>query len=83
MTKISALSAVVILSAAVATPVSAESTHHVRAYHHRNFHGAYNHLNAPFYANPQIGGRNMEDFGFSGRDRSFPGGEDPSLNPPL
>ena len=74
----------IILSAAVAAPVFAQETNvlHARAYHNRNFHGAYNHLNAPIYANPQMGeGRNIEDFGFSGRDRSYPGGEDPSLNP--
>jgi len=82
MAKLKALAAVVILSGAVATPVFAESTHHDRAYHHRNFHRAYGHLNAPFFANPQTEGRNMEDFGFSGRDLSVPGGGDPSLNPP-
>jgi hypothetical protein len=26
-------------------------------------------------------GRNLDDFGFSGRDSSRPGGEDPDLNP--
>jgi hypothetical protein len=27
------------------------------------------------------GERNLDDFGFSGRDSSRPGGEDPNLNP--
>jgi hypothetical protein len=79
MTKLKTLSAVVILSAAVATPVFAHSTHHIR-----HFRGAYNQMIGPsHYAVPSSQGeRNIEDFGFSGRDRSRPGGWDPNLNPP-
>jgi hypothetical protein len=75
MTRIVVLAAVVVLSAAVATPVFAESTHHVRAYHHRNVHAAY-HLTGRVYVAPQT---DIANFGF--HDRSYPGGEDPSLNP--
>jgi hypothetical protein len=78
MTKMKTLSAVIILSAAVATPVFAQSTHHGRS----NYRGAYNQLSGPSYAIPQTQeDRNMENFGFSGRDPSRVGGEDPSLNP--
>jgi hypothetical protein len=80
MTKMKALSAVVILSAAVATPVFAQPTHHGRSYD--QFRGSYNQLNGPSYAAPDAQARrNIEDFGFSGRDPSRVGGEDPSLNP--
>jgi hypothetical protein len=81
MTNMKALSAVVILSAAIATPAFAQGPHHhIRA--RDQFLGAYNQVNGPVYAAPDAQERrNIEDFGFSGRDRSFPGGEDPSLNP--
>ena len=78
MTNMKALSAAIILTAAVATPVFAQPPHHGRAYD--RFLGAYNRLNGPSHLTPREE-RNVEDFGFSGRDRSFPGGEDPSLNP--
>jgi hypothetical protein len=83
MTSLKTLSAVVILSAAVATPAFAHSTHHVR-HHYRDFRGSYNQLIGPsYYGVPSSQGeRNIEDFGFSGRDRSRPGGWDPNLNPP-
>jgi hypothetical protein len=76
MTKLKTLSAVVILSAAVATPVFAHSTHHIR-----HFRGSYNQMIGPsYYAVPSSRGeRNLENFEFN---RSFPGGEDPSNNPP-
>jgi hypothetical protein len=77
MTTMKTLSAAIILSAAIATPVFAQPTHHVR-----NFRGAYNQLNEPSFAIPRTEeGRNLENFGFSGRDPSRVGGEDPSLNP--
>jgi hypothetical protein len=77
MTKLKALSAVIILCTAVATPVFAQSTHHVR-----NFRGAYNRMTEPSYAIPQTQDqRNLENFGFTGRDPSRVGGEDPSLRP--
>jgi hypothetical protein len=78
MIKMKALSAVIILSAAVATPVFAKE--HGRAYD--RYRGAYNQLSGPSYAIPETqAGRNIEDFGFSGRDPSIPGGWDTSLNP--
>jgi hypothetical protein len=79
MTRMKTLSAVIILSAAVATPVFAQPGHHGRS----NYRGAYNQLNGPSYAAPGTSEeqRNIENFGFSGRDPSRVGGEDPSLRP--
>ena len=78
MTNVKALSAAIILSAAIATPVFAKE--HGRA--HDQYRGAYNQLSEPSYAIPETqAGRNIENFGFSGRDPSRVGGEDPSLNP--
>jgi hypothetical protein len=78
MTKLKTLSAVVILSAAVATPVFAQPTHHSRI-HVRHFRGAYNQMIEPYSIPRTHGGRNLENFEFN---RSFTGGEDPSNNPP-
>jgi hypothetical protein len=79
MTNMKALGAVLILSAAVATPVLAKD--HGRAY--ERYRGAYNEMTGPSYAIPETrADRNIEDFGFSGRDPSRVGGWDPSLNPP-
>jgi hypothetical protein len=77
MTKFKILSAIVILSAAIATPVFAQPTHHSRV-HVRHFRGAYNQMIEPYAIPPPQSGRNIEDFQFN---RSFPGGEDPSNNP--
>ena len=76
MFKLRTLGAVVVLFAAVATPVFAHPTHHVR-----HFRGAYNQMIGPsYYAVPSSQGeRNLENFEFN---RSFPGGADPSNNPP-
>ena len=48
------------------------------------FRGAYDQWNGSSYDAPRTPEeeRNLEDFGFSGRDPSRPGGEDPSLKPP-
>jgi hypothetical protein len=48
------------------------------------FRGAYDQWSGSSYGAPRTSEekRNLEDFGFSGRDPSRPGGEDPSLNPP-
>jgi hypothetical protein len=88
MTKMKALSAVIILSAAIAAPVFAQDAsvprpRHAQVYDHQNFRGAYNQSDAPFYAQPLTNEerRNVEDFGFSGRDPSRVGGEDPYLHP--
>ena len=87
MTKLKTLSAVAILSAAIASPVLAQDagmlgpTYHGRAYDQRNFRGAYNQLNAPFYVVPRMEeGWYIE--GFGRRDPSRVGGKSPSLNPP-
>ena len=78
MTNLKTLSAIAILTAAIATPVLAQSTHHGRALD--RYRGAYNQANGPSYATPRThGGRNLENFEFN---RSFPGGEDPDNNPP-
>jgi hypothetical protein len=75
MTK--ALSAAVFLSAALAAPVFAQEagTMGPRSYNDWNFRGAHN---GQIYRS-QVARRNQEDFGFTGRDRSRPGGWDPHL----
>ena len=89
MIKLKILSAVVILSTAIAAPVFAQDAslsrpHHVRVYDQSNFGGAYNQSNRASDAQPLTNEerRNLENFGFSGRDPSRVGGEDPSLTPP-
>jgi hypothetical protein len=78
MTNLKALGAVLLLSAVVATPAFAKE--HSRAYD--RYRGAYNQMNEPTFAMPQTqSGRNFEDFGFTGKDPSRVGGEDPSLKP--
>ena len=75
--KIKTLTAVIIFSAAVATPVVAQPTHHGRALD--RYRGAYNQVTGPSYATPRTDrGRSIENFEFN---RSFPGGEDPSDHP--
>jgi hypothetical protein len=79
MTKIKTLTALVILSTAVATPVFAKGG----TYHNETFRGAYNQMTEPSFAvAPTRAERNIQNFGFSGRDPSRVGGWDPSLNPP-
>ena len=81
MTKLKILSAIAILSAAIATPVFAESNYRVPD--DQNFRGAYNQSSALFYALPLTNEEraNVEDVGHSGRDPSRVGGEDPYLQP--
>jgi hypothetical protein len=87
MTKMKTLSVVLILSAAIATPVFAQDADvvapsHARA-HDRNYRGSYNQVNGSSYATPRTrDGSNVENFGFSARDPSRVGGQDPDLNPP-
>ena len=66
-----------------AIQVATASEHHARRAHDQwNFRDSYNQLSEPFYAIPQTrAGRNIENFGFSGRDPSRVGGWDPNLNP--
>jgi len=78
MINVKALSALLILSATVATPAFAKE--HSRAYD--RYRGAYNQMSEPSYAIPESrAARNIENFGFSGRDPSAVGGWDPALNP--
>jgi hypothetical protein len=56
------------------TPAIAQDPYFRRAYDQWN--GYYS--DAPRTLDEE---RNLEDFGFSGRDLSRPGGEDPALNP--
>jgi hypothetical protein len=83
MTKMKTLSAVIILSAAVGTPVFAQDAG-VRGlgsrYGLEPHRGAFNQLNGPLSTRTRDG-RNIENFGSGRRDPSIPGGEDPSLNP--
>jgi hypothetical protein len=99
MTKFKTIGALVILSAAVASPVFAQEavvsepaysgptysgpTYYGRAYDRQNFRGAYNQMNAPYYA-PRNSDEywNLENFGITGRDPSRVGGQSPWLNPP-
>ena len=95
MTKMKALSAVIILSAAIATPVFAQDAigsgydlkpQLVASYRvpdDQNFRGAYDQSGRIFYNRPLSNKErdNVEDFGFSGRDPSMVGGEDPYLHP--
>jgi hypothetical protein len=90
MTKMKTLSAAIIVSAAVAAPVFAQDAG-VRGpasryglEQQRGSRGAYNQLSGPSYATARAlddeDKRDMDNFGFSGRDPSVPGGKDSSLN---
>jgi hypothetical protein len=77
MTKTKILTAVVLLSTAVAAPAFAKAR-----VHHQSFRNSYNQVIEPSYAAPgSLSERNLENFGISGRDPSRVGGFDPSLNP--
>ena len=61
---------------------AASERHARKAYGPSDFRHSYNQLSEPFYAAPQTRSqRNIENFGFSGRDPSRVGGWDPNLNP--
>jgi hypothetical protein len=78
MTNMKTLSAVIILATAIATPAFAKEQSHAQD----RYRGAYNQMTEPSLAVPATqAGRNIENFGFSGRDPSRVGGWDPSLNP--
>jgi hypothetical protein len=92
MIKMKALAAAIILSAAVATPVFARDAgapgnryglEPQPVANYPNFRGAYNQSGASFDARPLTNEerRNVENFGFSGRDPSRVGGEDAWLHP--
>jgi hypothetical protein len=78
MIKLKILSAVVILSTAIAAPVFAQDAgpsrpHRAPVYDQSNFGGAYDRSNEAFDAQPLTNEerRNLEDFGFSGRWRTL------------
>jgi hypothetical protein len=91
MIKMKALGAAIILAAAVATPVFAQNAgaigpgnrYGLESQPVTNYRGAYNQSGAPIYARPLTNEerRNLENFGFSGRDPSRVGGEDAWLHP--
>ena len=90
MNKMKMIGAAVILSATVATPVLAQDvgTYGAAPYagparHSQTFYRSYNQMNSDFLS-PQNNDeyRNLQNFGFTGRDPSRVGGESPSLNPP-
>jgi hypothetical protein len=63
-----------------AIQVATASERHARRAHDLwDFRGSYNQLNEPSRETQER--RNIENFGFSGRDPSRPGGWDPNLNP--
>ena len=92
MTKIRLVSALLILTAITAAPALAQDAgalrpghsmkhhHHARP-HNQHYRGAYNQSYRQTDPDPELQ-RNIENFGFSGRDPSRIGGVDPSLNPP-
>ena len=70
--------AVMILSTAVATPGFAKDGGH----HYQDFPGAYKSMtNSSFDVGQARAERNIQNFGFSGRDRSYPGWWDANLAP--
>jgi hypothetical protein len=78
-TVLTTLGALLIIVSAI--PMATASERHSRRAHDRwDFRGSYNQLNGPSYDEMQER-RNIENFGFSGRDPSRPGGWDTSLNP--
>ena len=84
------LSAVLILTAITAAPALAQDAgvlrpgHSVKHHHHvrhsQHFRGAYNQSYRQTDPDPEFQ-RNIDNFGFSGRDPSRIGGADPDLNP--
>jgi hypothetical protein len=73
MRKIVLTALVTSLVAASTIQMASATERHVHKTY-RDFRGAYNQVNMP-------APRNIENFGFGGRDPSRVGGEDPSLNP--
>jgi hypothetical protein len=74
---ISTFGVALILSAAIASPVFAQGST-VRPYHARAYGQQLNGDYAPQTPEEM---RNLENFGFSGRDPSRVGGENPNLTP--
>jgi hypothetical protein len=72
-----------LLISGLAVQMATASEHHgSKAYFGRDYNrsvlrGAYNQSNGPIYVAP----RTPDGFGFGGRDPSWVGGQDPTLNP--
>ena len=88
MTKLKMLTTISVLISAIAGPAFAQDAgvpvpkHHGRTHELRDFRGVYNQVNGPLYSTPRTLDRSdINAFGFGGRDPSWVGGEDPSLNP--
>ncbi len=71
-----------LLISGMAVQMAAASEHHrSKAYFGRDlsdFRGTYNLVNGPIYVTPRA---DADSFDFRGRDPSWVGGKDPSLNP--
>jgi hypothetical protein len=89
MSKLKTLSAVLIVSAAIATPVFAQDagpvepgSHHGQRYGRSHYRAAYNQAPGSSDAAPLTNEekRNLEDFGWTGRDPSRVGGMFPYFN---
>jgi hypothetical protein len=80
-TVITILGASLITLSAISRATASER-HARRGYHQWSYCGSYDQLSGSSYAIPETrGGRNIENFDFSGRDPSRVGGWDPNLNP--
>ena len=90
MTKLKTLTAISVLISVIAGPAFAQDAgmpgpkHHGRAHELRDYRGVYNRVDGP-YATPRtprmLDRPDTNGFGFGGRDPSWVGGKDPSLNP--
>jgi hypothetical protein len=84
MTRMKTIGAVVILSAAVASPVFAQGAGTPGSRSHNAFYRSYDPSNGPSYATARTADEywNLMNFGTTGRNPSRVGGEVPWLNPP-
>ena len=68
-----------LITVSVVQMATASERHARRVFDQWSFRGSYNQLNEPSYETREL--RNIENFGFSGRDPSRVGGWNPNLNP--
>jgi hypothetical protein len=85
MTIAKLLATAIVLSVNLASPAFSSDTgrkvhkvHRVSHYSLRSYCDPHNQFGAP---SSSLAQRNIQNFGFSGRDRSYPGGWDPDLRP--
>jgi len=87
MTKLTSLVTIAILSVAFSPAFAQDASgrkaiYQGQTYDQQNFRRAYNRMNGPADSGPVAQeGWSLETFGFRGRDPSWVGGQDPSLNP--